>query len=444
MSASDKTTRFVLVAAATLGAGIILPAACLFPDYTFDLHASGGAGGSMSTSSTGRGGAGVTSSSTAESSSSSSSSTSGSGGSGTGGMGTGGMGTGGEMTTSSSTASSTASSSSSGGTCTTVDCSDPNCQPTYACVAPAPTGWQGPFALYDGAPAGFMGCPNQFPVQAYGGNGQFSAQPASCSACNCAAPQNQVCTFGNVEVNDTACGTVDYCTGAQSVPSNWNGSCYYNMDGWIGGVKTCGPQTPGSMNCNTGTQDCNVSVRVDQLTVTGGTCAPTTQTPTVPPYTWGTLGGACGGAPAITKGCNATYQCLPKPQAPFQSGMCVQKGGVNACPPTAGSPFTKQHIFYGSASDTRTCSDCACGDPTGASCSATMTWYPTTNCSNTPVATLTVSTSAPGCQNLTNNPDVGSRKGVITGPTGGNCQASGGQPTGTATPQSPTTFCCIP
>ncbi|APR78128.1 Hypothetical protein A7982_03475 [Minicystis rosea] len=44
---------------------------------------------------------------------------------------------------------------------------------------------------------------------------------------------------------------------------------------------------------------------------------------------------------------------------------------------------------------------------------------------------------------MSGNPDVGARKATITGPTGGSCQPKGGAPIGAATPQSPTTFCCI-
>ncbi|APR78126.1 Hypothetical protein A7982_03473 [Minicystis rosea] len=213
-TSSDKTMRFVLVAFATMGAGMVLPAACLFPDYTFDLNGTGGTGSTSSS----------TGSTTTSSSSTTSSST-------------------GSTTTSSSTSS---TSSSSGAACDTADCSDPNCQSTYACVAPAPSGWQGPYALYDGAPANFQGCPSQFPEEAYAGNGEFSAQPATCSTCSCGGATGQVCTFGAMQVEDTACGGNNTCLGTQSVPASWNGACYYNSDGYQGGAnaKTCGPQTP--------------------------------------------------------------------------------------------------------------------------------------------------------------------------------------------------------
>jgi hypothetical protein len=317
--------------------------------------------------------------------------------------------------------------------------------PAYACVASAPTGWTGPFALYDGAPAGDPGCPSSFPVQAYAGNGAFNAPAPACSVCTCGAPQGQACIFnGTMEVDDSTCGNAGTCIGAQSPAANWTGTCDYNADGWVGGVTKCGPQNPMAATCINGTQACNQSVLAGPLSVTGGACTPSTEVGAIAPVSWGTLGDACGGAPVVTKGCNAMHQCMPKAQAPFASGLCVEKGGDNACPPVAGSPFSAKHIFYGSAADTRSCSACSCDVSAGATCTGTITWYGTTNCSGASTATLNVNTTGTTCAAVAGNPSVGSRKGTFTAPTGGTCAPIGGQPMGMATPQSPTTFCCIP
>jgi hypothetical protein len=311
-------------------------------------------------------------------------------------------------------------------------------------VAEAPADWTGPFALYDGPPSGDKGCPTAFPTHMYGGNGTLTAAPATCTACTCAAPTGQQCNIGSIDVGDSTCSGSGDCTGPQTMPAGWNGACYYNSDGWAGGVATCGTQPAGHSTCDAGTAACNQSIKVDVLTVAGGSCTASTSTPTVAQPSWGTLGEACGGAATVTTGCNAGHACLPKPKDPFVSGLCVQKDGVNACPPVAGSPFTQQHIFYAGVDDTRGCSACACTSPTGGTCSASVTWYPTTNCTGTAVGTANLTTTTPACIALASNPAVGSRKGTFTPPSGSTCTPSGGQPSGTAAPNGATTFCCVP
>jgi hypothetical protein len=311
--------------------------------------------------------------------------------------------------------------------------------------------------LYDGPPGGDPGCPSTYPVQAYAGNGQFNAPAAQCSTCTCGNPSGQQCqatgpvdmqmspsypnTIDFILVTDGVCGGSSQCSGQLQVPNTWTGACY-GPNGWLGGQTTCGAGS----NCTNGTGACNKSLVMQPLQVTGGQCAPSTQSPTVPPVTWGALGDACGGEAMITKGCNAGRVCLPKAQAPFQSGLCVEKGGNNTCPPVAGSPYTVKHLFYGSASDTRGCSDCACDPPAGGTCSATVKVYSdgTIDTCSTLVATLNATTTAGDCKNLTGNPQVGSRQATFSAVTGGTCNPTGGQATGAATPQSPTTFCCIP
>jgi hypothetical protein len=248
-------------------------------------------------------------------------------------------------------------------------------------------------------------------------------------------------TIDSILVTDAVCGGASQCSGQLQVPTNWGGACY-GPNGWLGGGTTCGTGS----NCTNGTQPCNRSLVMQPLQVAGGACTPSTQMPTVPPVTWGTLGDACGGEPMVTKGCNAGRVCAPKAEAPFESGLCVQKGGNLTCPPVAGSPYTIKHTFYGSASDTRGCSDCACDAAAGGACTATVKVYSdgTVDTCSTLVATLNVSTAAGDCKNITGNPQVGGRQATYSAVTGGACPHSGGQPTGAATAQSPTTFCCIP
>jgi hypothetical protein len=409
--------RFAVLAAVALGGAVAAPLACAFPTFTFDRPGEGG-GGSSSQSSGQASTGGVTS-------------TSGS--------------TGGGGTTTSSTAMS--SSSSSGLPCTTMDCSDPSCAADYACVpSTAPSGWTGPFSLYEGAPAADPGCPTEFPTSAYIGNNQIIAQQANCSTCTCANPQGQKCevtgpadaskpnTIDPILVVDAACGTTPKCVGPLEVVPPWNGACY-GPDGFASGQTTCGPGS----NCTNGTQACNKAMQVAPLQVTGGTCTPSAQTPNVPAVSWSIAGEACGGAVAGT-GCNAGKTCLPRPKAPFHTGVCIMQTGDIACPP---GQFTAKHTFFTGSMDNRACSSCACDPAAGGTCSATVTVYSDSGCSAV-IATLHPTTAAGDCANIANNPAAVSRKAVFTAPAGGMCPPTGGQPSGTATPTSPTTFCCIP
>lgn len=421
MSGSRVTLRAAAIAAAAIGAGMALPAACLFPDYTFDLGATGGSG-TMSTSTSTSSGSTTTSTSS--------------------------TGTGGGTSTSSS------STSSSGMACASADCSDPACSNDYACSPALPNGWTGFFALYDGPPAGDPGCTAAFPTSDYLGNAQIMVPPATCSTCSCGSPQNQKCavtgpastnpTYPNtmelVDLRDASCGGSPHCGAQLQVPNNWTGACY-GPNGISGGETTCGVNA--GANCTLGSSACNVAIQVGPVVVSGGTCTATMQMPDVPPVAWGKAGEACGGAMPTGKGCNGTAQCLPKPHAPFETGLCVYMDGDNACPP---GQFSEKHLFYTGTNDTRTCSDCSCDAPAGGTCSATITVYSdgTIDTCNTLIATLNPTTAAGDCKNIAGNPQVGSRKAVFSQVTGGNCQATGGQPSGTATPTTPRTYCCIP
>lgn len=418
MASSYRSALGVTLAA--LGGAVLLPAACLFPSYSFDLQA-GGSGSTSSTSGT----TSATTSMSSTNSTSSTSSTTGPGGGGSGGM-----------------TGSTTSSTSSTGTCATADCSDPDCQSAYSCVSPPPSGWQGHFALYDGPAASSPGCSGVYPTSAFLGNGGFSATPATCSQCTCAAPQGEKCNMpATIESADSTCGNVNTC--GADLPTDWAVPCVVSMQSpYLPGQQNfCGPS---AVDCTTGSfAPCNVSLTVGPTTVTSGSCTASSVTPTKPAPTWQSLGEACG-EPTPGTGCNGSQVCLPKPASGFAPNVCIMKAGDQACPP---GPFQEQHVFHTGFTDSRDCTACSCGASAGASCSATVTVYGVnTGCNGAAVATINTNTAAGACANLAGNPMVGSRKAVTTAPTGGACPASGGQPLGAAAPDAATavTFCCIP
>jgi hypothetical protein len=415
--------------------GVALPAACFYPDYSFNEPA--GDGGSGATTTTGgngpASGGGPTTSSTGPAS----------GGGGNGGAPVGGGGA--------------SSSSSVGGNlgeiCNNgmdddrdmqVDCEDGECV-DHACVSAIPAGWTGYYAVYEGPLAvNDPGCPTDYPG---GGdmmefevvaNKDLIAPAATCSACTCATPSGQTCTLSPNEltIDDATCVNNNTCVGTLPLgPAN--GTClagtFFDDDTF------CGP----GGNCTAGgggTSACNVSASVPAATVSGGTCASSGGTPSVQAAGWQNLARACGDPITTGVGCNVNQVCLPKPAAPFEGGICIrQDGEAPVCPPGG---FANKHVFHTGFTDTRGCAGCSCSGAAGGSCEITVQVHSNAECTSQ-IANLVAGASG-ACANLTqSNPEVHGRKATVTKPpTGSTCTPAGGQPTGTATPTGAVTFCC--
>ena len=415
-------------------AGVVVPA-CFYPDYSFNEAEPTGAGGDTASGTTtastmttgGAGGVGGTGSTGGAG---------GTGGNGTTSSATGGGGTGGDIGPEDCL---NGTDDNGDGD---IDCADALCG-DFSCVSAVPATWTGHFVLFDGPPGMDPDCPESFPGTTNGflGNGSLVAPAALCSACTCGGPTGQTCnTPTEVMVLDAAlnvnCGEAVpnsiNCGGALTLGPP-NGTCF--IDFILPGVSTCGPGS--GMMCDMGSSPCNAATLADAPTVTGGTCAVGGGVATVPNASWMNLGRGCGDPAAAGQGCNGTQVCLPKPDAPYESGVCISKLGDNACPPGA---FAEKHLFYQEFTDTRGCTGCSCGNPSGSTCAATVQLYSDNLCNNE-----TASFVAGGCDNLTGNPDVRGRRLTTTQPpTGGSCAAAGGQPTGGTTPTMATTFCCIP
>jgi hypothetical protein len=327
-----------------------------------------------------------------------------------------------------------------------MDCSDPNCASSFSCVPAVPmtpTGWTGYFSLYDGPASGDPGCGGNYPNQAFIGNAGFNAPPATCSMCTCASPSGETCVVpSTVSVGDAACGSAPFC--GADLPTDWTMPCTTTASSpYLKGAQlTCGSTASATCDTNTGAA-CNVSVAMGTTSVTGGQCTPSTVMPTKPTPTWMSVGEACGGVMPTGIGCSGSQVCLPKPAAGFQPNVCIMKAGENTCP--AGQ-FSQQHVFYTGFTDTRGCSACSCGSPSGSTCSAKVDIYNSYNaCTGAPVATLNIDNTNGACVALSGNPQVAGRKATTTAPTGGKCTPGGGQPMGSAAEDASTavTFCCI-
>lgn len=314
-----------------------------------------------------------------------------------------------------------------------VDCADSDCaSPAFQCVAAIPIGWQGYFALYEGAPGSVPNCPADFPSPIpYEGNNGLVAPPATCAACTCGGSTNEACDLPNeVIVTEKSCAQQGNVVSAKtlSVPPDWDGSCY-SMGIAQGGLTTCGQAA---------NETCNKTVKSVAATTKGGSCTPSGGDPTIPPATWMTAGKACGDAPK-GGGCSAGEACQPAASGGFKSGLCIVKDGEQgACP---GAPFTDLHVFYKDVMDTRGCEMCGCTPPAGGTCTATIELFSDANCT----MSLNANFNAGNCVSLgAGNPAVSGRKASGIFVTPGTCTAQGGMPTGMATPSMATTFCCIP
>jgi hypothetical protein len=323
-----------------------------------------------------------------------------------------------------------------------VDCGDPACG-AFACVPELTAGWTGYFALFEGAPGADPGCSGGFTATTpppFVGNDGLSAPPAACS-CSCGPAAEQECDpldTITININDAACGSPDAsCGGSLTPPPDWTGVC--KGDGaFRGGQLTCGPTANDTCSAATG-MPCNVSVTVAALAATGGHCSPVIDVQK-PSLTWAKLGRACAAADTRGKGCNVGQVCLPKPDALFGSGVCIAKDGENSCPPGA---YTSQHVFYTEAADTRDCTGCSCSAPSGGTCPTTVSLY--ADLTQDTCTMKVAEVPAGSCVALGNNPTVAGRSASAPGaPTGATCIASTATPKGDAKGVNPRTFCCIP
>lgn len=308
-----------------------------------------------------------------------------------------------------------------------VDCADPDCT-AYGCVPPPPAGWSGPVMLYDGAITGAPSCPAPF-TGAYDGNGAFMAGTHSCAPCACGGASGITCSAPTVTLyqGDTAMvrpdsGVSSGCDGCATMQASRSATC------------TAYAPSPACMIAELGSIGADVGVS----TPSGGSCSPSGGSPTISSPTWGSLGRACA-PPSGASGCG-TQRCVPNASSPWLRGYCVfQAGTPAACP----AGFTVRHTFYEGFSDTRGCGACTCSMPaTGATCSGDVAFYDNSTGAGGCSSFLTSMGSAAPCRSL-GRPSV---EFMFTGErsaSGGTCMAGGGARTGTASPTTATTFCCI-
>lgn len=293
----------------------------------------------------------------------------------------------------------------------------PHCTGQFACVPSVPSGWAGPFEVYASSGAS-PPCSANFAGPAYDGNNNLAAKPAVCG-CGCGNATGITCStppisfYGQVVTGNT-CTSSNYCAALNLQP----GVCTYVP-----------PQCSAVLMTS---QDMSAGASVP--TITNASCPPMPSV-AVTPVAWGINARACvSSLPAAAVDCTAGSVCAPVAASPFGSQLCISQPGNVACPATG---YTAGQVFYGSVSDGRACTRCSCGNVSGASCSATVGVSSSTNAT---CSSNTISYIAPfSCDAVQQGADF-----RLTVTTSGGCTASTVSSTGTVTPATPTTFCCLP
>jgi hypothetical protein len=301
-----------------------------------------------------------------------------------------------------------------------IDCEDTDCDAGFSCTDPVPPGWTGPVALWEGngnLPPPPCGLSGGFDSIAASGSDGLSASPASCPSCSCGAPQGVACQIGTASFYSNA-----MCVGGGGQLSIPEGVCQAFVTSTI---------DPAGVMWNAAPPG-------------GGACFPiTTGTVSVPSVVWAERARSCGGLTDIGDGCGGGL-CVPRPQIPFAEPVCVYRAGDQSCP----AAYPDKALYFQSADDTRSCTSCGCGTPTGTSCGGTLQLYTDNNCNVDEVTLSTVGQCAALPPDPTPPPppyfSLRSMKYTGGSNNGGSCASQASNRTGTVNAISPVTFCCAP
>jgi hypothetical protein len=292
-----------------------------------------------------------------------------------------------------------------------------SCAPGKLC-APLPVEplWNGPFVVFFSHGGALPACDTSMYAAApsFEGHAGLTAAAARCT-CSCGAAQGVGCNPPVVTFySDSTCQTL--CTG---VPN------------------------PASLSSCVTTPSCTPTyLTISAPTANDAGFCPPAAAVTLPDAGWSSGARACVPLTPQQGSCGSQQYCLPS-SAPF----CISHSGDVQCPSTEPDyPF--RYVYYQGFTDGRGCSACSCSSP-GASCK-----YPP---GFTPVFSYgDVAGPGPGCTVPSGNPyfspapctakaspsDIAFGLGIEAGIEAGGCTPSGGQPDGSAVPNTATTLCC--
>lgn len=270
------------------------------------------------------------------------------------------------------------------------------CEDTQTCVPGAPDDWEGPVLVYEGDAAP-PSCPAAAPTSVLDAFADVTADPANCS-CSCGDPAGLSC-------------------GAATLIERGNDCLSFVMN----------PQSftipPGVCVPISGTNDTAWFLDEGSLDVSSASCAPAATESVDPPQTSGQVR-AC--LPAAAEPCDEEGVCLGSDEAFDRT--CVFREGMHACP---GGMFDQQQFIYTAVDDTRGCSSCSCGTPSG-TCGGTF--FSTSNSCTIVEDTL----SAEACTVFDAVPFQGSYSPAAQA----SCTPTGGASTGDASGAGAYTLCC--
>ncbi|APR79295.1 Hypothetical protein A7982_04642 [Minicystis rosea] len=302
-----------------------------------------------------------------------------------------------------------------------VDCADPACTVLFTCAPPVPPGgWVGPLAFWMGSGSATPpDCEEAggFPTEMTNGGTNPTGVAPTCPSCSCSSPVGVACQIAQAQFFGSP-----GCAPPGSALTIAQGVC----QGFV--TLSFDP----------------ASVRWGTAPAAGGACLPQASGfPVIPPVHWDTQIRACGDA-GNGAGCGMGA-CVPKPSPPFEDMLCIYRDGNVPCP---AGPYSVRQVFFADADDTRQCSSCQCGTPSGTSCVGTMKLYTDTQCTTEE----TLLTSVSQCSALPPDPTtppppyLSQRSIIYTGtPSGsGSCPSTPSSASGAVTPEDPITVCCTP
>ena len=287
-----------------------------------------------------------------------------------------------------------------------TDCEDDSCYSIAQCVTLDST-----LGAVGVSLAATANCPAEASVAKTLNSGLTAA---ACSGCSCTAGTSAV----SCSVNLFSYATATECADAAALGTA--AGALTNAQGCL---------TPSWSGTQTGSI---LGVRIDTIkTAPTGVCAPA-GTPTKGNPVWTTTAKFCG-AQTVGGGCGAGAACVPRPVV--AAGPCLLIDGAKTCP-----TGLRQSNWSTTFSDTRVCSTCACGSPTGGDCGSTIVAIGSDySCSDAAIHGY-VRNNNRTCLTGTGTYSPGVQfSGTPVAPT---CQAQAAM-TGTLSATGPQTLCCL-
>ena len=276
------------------------------------------------------------------------------------------------------------------------------------CVADAPSGWTGPFELYDGNPANVPSCPSPTVDVLTAHLGLIDAG-GGCTPCSCSVT-GVTCTTSVAVYSQPSCQGLPCATVDASACTKVNlGAC-----------------SDSSLN----------STSTAAATCTAGGAVPTGGAPASQAVQVG-----CKTPQSALKqvDCPAGQVCAAASTPPFLGALCVLQPGDVTCP---GAPYVNKHVYYEAYDDGRKC-NCACATQGPSACGGVLLTRASTLCANgPPTYPLNVCN---GSTLIGGNP---TSQSIVAQPTAPPliqyaCTVTGSPLSGAVVESKPTTVCCL-